>query len=188
METLVQLRRTYRGCFTKFIEKLEVFLKTEVDDSDLYVSHLSQLTEKYTKIHHLNDEILKLIQGKDRCTERDICNEIESAESYEDKFIFWRTKLERCISRADNGIDTYSVSESISNKRSFKLPKIELQKFDGSLKDWLSFWGLFKKIDEDSDIPNEDKYQYLIQSTLKGSRAREVVESFPPTAEITLKP
>ncbi|GBO31421.1 hypothetical protein AVEN_131366-1, partial [Araneus ventricosus] len=39
------------------------------------------------------------------------------------------------------------------------------------------------KIDEDSDIPNEDKYHYLIQSTLKGSRAREVVESFPPTAE-----
>ncbi|GBO35811.1 hypothetical protein AVEN_24543-1 [Araneus ventricosus] len=183
METLVQLRGTYRGCFTKFIEKLEAFLKTEVDDSDLYVSHLSQLTEKYTKIQHLNDKILKLIQGKDRCIERDICNEIESAESYEDKFIYWRTKLERCISRADNGIDTHSVSESISNKRSFKLPKIELQKFDGGLKDWLSFWGLFKKIDEDSDIPNEDKYQYLIQSTLKGSRAREVVESFPPTAE-----
>ncbi|GBL88872.1 hypothetical protein AVEN_158978-1 [Araneus ventricosus] len=34
-----------------------------------------------------------------------------------------------------------------------------------------------------TDIPNEDKYQYLIQSTLKGSRAREVVESFPPTVE-----
>ncbi|GBM38066.1 hypothetical protein AVEN_40947-1 [Araneus ventricosus] len=183
METLVQLRGTYRGCFTKFIEKVEVFLKTEVDDSDLYVSHLSQLTEKYTKIQHLNDKILKLIQGKDRCTERDICNEIESAESYEDKFIFWKTKLERCISRADSGIDTQSVSESISNKRNFKLPKIELQKFYGSLKDWLSFWGLFKKIAKDSDIPNEDKYQYLIQSTLKGSRAREVVESFPPSAE-----
>ncbi|GBM37184.1 hypothetical protein AVEN_14957-1 [Araneus ventricosus] len=121
--------------------------------------------------------------GKDGCTERDICNEIESAESYEDKFIFWKTKLERCISKADNGIDTHSVSESISNKRNFKLPKIELQKFDGSLKDWLSFWGLFKKIDEDSDIANENKYQYLIQSTFKGSRAREVVESFPPTAE-----
>ncbi|GBO37081.1 hypothetical protein AVEN_95846-1 [Araneus ventricosus] len=60
---------------------------------------------------------------------------------------------------------------------------IELQKFDGSLKDWLPFWGLIKKIDEDSVIPNEDKYQYLIQSTLKGSRAREVVESFPPAAE-----
>ncbi|GBO32563.1 hypothetical protein AVEN_112398-1 [Araneus ventricosus] len=139
METLVQLGGTYRGCFTKFIEKLEVFLKTEVDDSDLYVSHLSHLTEKDTKIQHLNDEILKLIQGKDRCTERDICNEIESAESYEDKFIYWKTKLERCISRADNGIDTHS------------------------------------KIDEDSDIPNEDKYQYLIQSNFKGSRAREVV-------------
>ncbi|GBM15386.1 hypothetical protein AVEN_199644-1 [Araneus ventricosus] len=130
METLVQLRGAYRGCLTKFIEKLEVFLKTEVDDSDLYVSHLSQLTEKYTKIQHLNDEILKLNQGEDGCTERDICNEIESSESYEDKFIYWKTKLERCINRTDNGTDTHSIS-----------------------------------------------------STLKGSRAREVVESFPPTAE-----
>ncbi|GBN40887.1 hypothetical protein AVEN_240861-1, partial [Araneus ventricosus] len=45
METLVQLRGTYRGCFTKFIEKLEVFLKTEVDDSDLYVCQICTSTE-----------------------------------------------------------------------------------------------------------------------------------------------
>ncbi|CAG7824208.1 unnamed protein product, partial [Allacma fusca] len=29
----------------------------------------------------------------------------------------------------------------------------------------------------------EEKFQYLIQSTLENSKAREVVESFPPTAE-----
>ncbi|XP_023217501.1 uncharacterized protein LOC111619908 [Centruroides sculpturatus] len=35
----------------------------------------------------------------------------------------------------------------------------------------------------DPNISDLDKFQYLIQSTLKGSRAREVIESFPVTAE-----
>ena len=40
----------------------------------------------------------------------------------------------------------------------------------------------FSRIHDNVDIPDEDKFQYLIQVTLKGLRAQEVVDSFPPTA------
>ncbi|XP_045480915.1 uncharacterized protein LOC123685302 [Harmonia axyridis] len=36
--------------------------------------------------------------------------------------------------------------------------------------------------DENSDLPDEDKFQYLIQSTEENSPARNLVESFPPSA------
>jgi hypothetical protein len=63
------------------------------------------------------------------------------------------------------------------------LPKIELKTFGGDVKDWLSFWSQFSRIHEDKEMEDEDKFQYLIQATASGIRAREIVDSFPPTAE-----
>ncbi|GIX84445.1 endonuclease [Caerostris darwini] len=57
----------------------------------------------------------------------------------------------------------------------------ELEQFGDDLKDWIPFWSQFQHIDKDEEIAPEDKFQYLIQATIVGSSAREVVESFPPT-------
>lgn len=51
------------------------------------------------------------------------------------------------------------------------------------MRDWLSFWSQFSRIHEDKEMEDEDKFQYLIQVTASGTRAREIVDSFPPTAE-----
>jgi hypothetical protein len=66
--------------------------------------------------------------------------------------------------------------------RKLKLPSIELKKFRGDIKDWLTFCGQFKKIDGDPDIDEADKFQYLLQGNSPDIRAREMVESFPPIA------
>ncbi|KAJ8964448.1 hypothetical protein NQ317_005384 [Molorchus minor] len=50
-------------------------------------------------------------------------------------------------------------------------------------KDWIPFWSQFKRIHNDDEIEKEDKFKFLIQSTIPKSRARELVESFPPSAE-----
>lgn len=67
--------------------------------------------------------------------------------------------------------------------RKFKLSKIEFKPFGGDIKDWLSFWVQFKKIHEDADIDNHDKSEYLVQGTIEGSRARQLVENFPAIGE-----
>ena len=61
-----------------------------------------------------------------------------------------------------------------------KLPKIELRKFGGEIKDWLSFWNTFRKIHEFKtrhyrEKINLFKFHYFLQSTVKDSR--EVVNS-----------
>ncbi|GFY06303.1 uncharacterized protein TNCV_2680951 [Trichonephila clavipes] len=64
-----------------------------------------------------------------------------------------------------------------------RLPKSELLHFGGELKDYLGFWSQFQRIHTDQDSAPEDKFQYLLQCMMQGSRAREVIESFPPTSE-----
>lgn len=64
-----------------------------------------------------------------------------------------------------------------------KLPKIELPTFNGVIKEWLPFWSQFNKIHGDQTIKNEDKFQLLLQAVVPGTRAGDLVRSFPSTAE-----
>lgn len=47
----------------------------------------------------------------------------------------------------------------------------------------MTFWSQFKRIHENDSLDIEDKFQYLIQATVPGSTARDLVESFPPTSD-----
>ncbi|GFT84242.1 DUF1758 domain-containing protein [Trichonephila clavipes] len=76
-----------------------------------------------------------------------------------------------------------TVVPTETEKRSFKLPKIELKKFSGEAKDFLAFWSQFQKIHNDKSIAEEDKMQYLLQSVEPKSKAERLVLSFPATAE-----
>ncbi|GIY19693.1 endonuclease [Caerostris extrusa] len=75
----------------------------------------------------------------------------------------------------------YDLTEASNSRRRYTLPKLQFRQFGEDLKDWLLFRSHFQHTDKDEDIAPEDKFQYLIQATIVGSRAREVVESFPPT-------
>ncbi|GBL90312.1 hypothetical protein AVEN_130403-1 [Araneus ventricosus] len=73
------------------------------------------------------------------------------------------------------------VQEASGIKKKFHLPKLEFRQFSGNVEDWVPFWSQFEHIHKDSHIALENKFQYLVQATVSGSRTREVVESFPPT-------
>ena len=40
----------------------------------------------------------------------------------------------------------------------------------GEIKEWLGFWSQFSRIHDDVDMPDEDKFQFIIQATVKCSR------------------
>ncbi|XP_046145659.1 uncharacterized protein LOC123988944 [Osmia bicornis bicornis] len=90
---------------------------------------------------------------------------------------------ERLKSRSSTDAQTALPAGANEVKKTYKLPRIELIKFNGEIREWLPFWSRFKKIHEDADMDREDKFQYLIQATVPGSRASELVTSYPPTGE-----
>lgn len=50
----------------------------------------------------------------------------------------------------------------VLNEHNFQLPRLELEKFNGDVKNWLGFWVQFNKIYVDEEIAKEDKSQYLL--------------------------
>ncbi len=87
----------------------------------------------------------------------------------EERFVRLKTTVQKILNNVK--IETLQ-NGSLNFQKQFKL-------FGGEIKEWLPFWAQFKKIHNDKEIENEDKYQYLLQATLKGSRTREIVESYP---------
>lgn len=51
------------------------------------------------------------------------------------------------------------------------------------MREWLQFWSQFKNIHEDLAVTKEDKFQYLIQAMVPETRASELLNSYPPTAD-----
>ncbi|GFW85164.1 DUF1758 domain-containing protein [Trichonephila clavipes] len=117
----------------------------------------------------LSEELLKEENGKQLFSE-----DFEEAETYRDRY------QENCFKIKNRLQENFAPSEA--EKRKFKLPKIELKKFNGDPKEFLAFWSQFKKIHDDSSIAEEDKMQYLLQSVEPHSKAERLVLSFPATA------
>ncbi|GBM32683.1 hypothetical protein AVEN_119981-1, partial [Araneus ventricosus] len=167
-----------RGKLTAY-NKVEELITLEGVD----ISELNVLKVKIDRLEITHASILELFP------EKDFEAEFEVVEDFRDKAIRIETKARRIITCQQNVSTILNSTHSDSaiivviEKRRFKLPKLELRKFDGDVKEWLYFWSQFEKIHDDSSIEDLGKFQYLLQSTVEGSREREVIESFPPTGD-----
>ena len=74
------------------------------------------------------------------------------------------------LSESVTGVSTANAS---IEPRTVKLPKIDVQTFDGELLHWQTFWEQFGvSVDKRSDISTTEKLVYL----LKDGRAKNVIE------------
>lgn len=172
MEKLIKARTPVRVNFTKTHKT--VMIETDTDKVRL---QLVKLEHFGAQLKDVDEKILeKLLDDEDAST---YDTEYDKIQTYYDQLDEARQKLVCLLTKRE-------VNDSASDrsmKRKLELPKIELRKFDGEVRNWLGFWSQFSRIHNDADVEREDKFQYLIQATTEGSRARDVVTSFPPTAE-----
>ncbi|GFS44488.1 uncharacterized protein TNIN_121591 [Trichonephila inaurata madagascariensis] len=103
---------------------------------------------------------------------------MKKVEEYRGKLDVARIRVKACFEKFS------PISESqvsvITEKAKLKLPKIELIKFGGEVKDCFSFWSQFSRIHEDT-ISDEMDVQYFTQSTIISSRELGIVDSYPST-------
>ncbi|GBN28394.1 hypothetical protein AVEN_155421-1 [Araneus ventricosus] len=99
------------------------------------------------------------------------------AEKYRDRFSEVMLHLNLKLTEKAIPIDP------LPPKRNFKLPQLQLKKFNGDTRDYLAFWRQFQKIHADPDIPNEDKMQVVEE----GLKVERLVQSFPAAASNYLK-
>ncbi|GBN39897.1 hypothetical protein AVEN_27393-1 [Araneus ventricosus] len=159
---LKRQRKSFRTSFTVCGKKIEDELIKEAPELKQLSILKSQISDKFTRLGTCQAEITNLI-FKVKDAEEVYEEDFLSAEEYRDKYTELRSQIEQM-----NFKD--SSTKDFSEKRKFKLPKIELKKFDGDAKDYLTFWSQFRKIHEDASIPNEDKFQYLLQLLCQNQR------------------
>jgi len=126
----------------------------------------------------MDEEVMNLLLQKE-ALEEELGKEMQSADEYASRYNRISRYVQECVSAAIN-VEEYSNSILNVNKRKFQLPTLEFKTFGRNVKDWLTFWGQFKKIDEDPKMDDADKFLCMLQATTPKTRAREIVESFPP--------
>lgn len=195
MDRLKKSRSVVRSTFTKVFHGLEDILKAEEQDVVKLQAQFEILESKHEELKGLDNQINEEMLASD-ATEEDMVIDINKADEYTTLFNEVKIKVNKVIkscndleSNCSNGtyhsqVSVGRVSQVVnSQQRKFKLPFLELKKFDGNLINWLQFWAQFSKIHNDSDIANEDKFQYLLQSIEPKTRAYDLVSSFPPTGK-----
>ncbi|GBN26735.1 hypothetical protein AVEN_120134-1 [Araneus ventricosus] len=76
--------------------------------------------------------------------EHEFSSDIDLTENYRDQWVAMKIKVDLILStNEENDEISSAVNET---KRNFRLPKLELKRFDGDTKNWLGFWGQLKKI------------------------------------------
>ncbi|GFX42562.1 integrase catalytic domain-containing protein [Trichonephila clavipes] len=167
-------RRVLRTAVTLSANKIESELKNDVVDLQKISLLQVQLKDKYLRLEAAQEAVSgTLLQLEDNGEEFE--TDFIDAESYREKYLEYYTRIDKKLGET-------VISEVPDTPRKFKLPKLELRKFGGDPKEFLSFWSQFQKIHDDGSIPNEDKMQYLVASVEPKSKAERLILSFPATA------
>ena len=191
MDVLKKMRTAHRTGFTKLLNELNALMTTENPNKDEIALAFELLEEKMTVLEESSAKVLKQILENTGDYSALYQTEDSSNDEYKKKYLTVRRKVSCTCgtsggdsSKNSVGVPTAGNTLTVHTERKkFKLPKIEIVKFSGNVKDWLQFWNQFRKVDEDKSVDDEDKFQLLLQSIESGSRVYDLVNSFPPTRE-----
>ncbi|XP_024872411.1 uncharacterized protein LOC112454980 [Temnothorax curvispinosus] len=192
MEAAKKKRTVMRTAFTRALNDLVLRItdaNTGATDLTELQVFLQVLEEKNKALEEANSVYITCLIETENVKTETIDAEMTSNDEYKRKYIRARmaamTHLPTAANNAGNNTMNSVVDKThlVSAQPMIKLPKIELKKFSGDVKEWLPFWSQFKKIHEDANINKGDKFQYLLQAMTPESRAAELVASFPPIEE-----
>lgn len=188
LENKKKHRKVVRCSFTKTANELAQLLQ-----NDPFVRRDTEivwecLKPKFEELRVCDNQIYSGLLDSDS-TEDQLLAEMEGCDIYVRRFtevrlkteekLGWKPEEEEDSSSNSSQRTRRTVDPPSSGKRKFLLPQIQFKQFDGNIRDWLAFWSQFQKIHNDTEIEYCDKIEYLLQATVPGSRARQIVESFP---------
>lgn len=106
--------------------------------------------------HCLDQDILAQLCTLEEYDEEEQDYELTATTEYKEKFRTTMLKADRFLDEKPSlnssltpDDDGRSFSSIVGHKKTYKLPKIEIKKINGDMKEWISFWSQFQKIHED---------------------------------------
>lgn len=174
----IQLRRIFSRTASELENDLKTYEDTKICELKLK-EKFEYLTMKKNELASSDKQILEELSIREEFDEDEYQSEYDKCENYSLRYINIKCRYEEYIVKNKNKGEKHQVTANIN----LRLPKVEINKFNDDPKTWLLFWGQYKKIHENTNIDNIDKFQYLIQSLQENSNARRMIESYPPSSE-----
>lgn len=179
MEQLKKSRKYLRGQATKLLNNIDDLAKKPEYKLQLNTLKI-QLESKREELKRLDKDILASTPDSDP----ELVSELETADSYEFNIIEGIQRINVIVgTKEEKEKKDESVHVRVKEAHlTARLPKIELQKFNGNIIHWMSFWQSFEAtIHNRQELSPIEKLNYLI-SLLQGEAA-QAIEGFALTAE-----
>ena len=151
-----RVRAGHRASVKRILSKAEDLLaRPDRDQAALSQLKLS-LKDKLDVLGQLDNDILELIDAEDALTE-----DIEQADIVKEGIYGVIVKLESASSAPpDPAVPKRVVVPPTADK--VKLPKLTIQRFNGELTTWMTFWDSFKSaVHDNPSLTDMDKFNYL---------------------------
>ena len=158
-------KRKSRGAYRTHCKRLEDEILHTISNYDpennLVITRVTALKSNYVtqleKIRVLDEEIADLVDADD------IDDELTNSLQAKDKSCEVVATIDAFICKLSISATLPSpASTSSSSSMRVKLPKLELNKFDGNVLSWKTFWDRFSSSIHDQDsISDVDKFSYL---------------------------
>lgn len=164
-------RRTIRSSTTRLINQIDNELRKEAQQRDL-----NRVREMLAVLSAKEDSLRELDKIVEEHTSlEDVEAEIELAEEYRDRVIEVKTRAHRVISETvSNPPPTRQSDASNANKQTMRLPKLQIEKFNGDVSSWQEFWSQYETaIHNNSALCKKEKFTYL-KTYLTGTAAKSV--------------
>lgn len=143
MEVLKKSRTVIRAAFTRNLGPLNSELMKENPNTKELQARLALVREKAIELEEINSKIFEVMLENDQTSEEQLLQETESADEYRIRNQQVKAAVNDVLVQSqvtpteDIGQTTHATSDM--HVHTFKLPKIQLPKFSGELKDWLQF-------------------------------------------------
>ncbi|GFT28909.1 uncharacterized protein TNCV_3585971 [Trichonephila clavipes] len=151
MAYLVEKQSPLCASFTKTYKSLMSLFDDENIEINYVKIKLATLERISADLMTLDNEILELALSADD-NGKSYSDEFESVEEYKIKY----DEAIVCVNSFKESKSQPNVNILSNENSKIKLPKLELMKFGGEVKEWLCFWS---------------------------TRAKEIIDDYPPTAE-----
>ena len=168
----IRSRRITRRTISKTQNELEQTLQMQNPDETQINSYIFMMEKELEELYKQDKEIQNALSDEELEDEFDEC---------------WnrRAAARNIIEKAKQYLKSKSSQEQIQNRKQnsndhVRLPKLNLNKFDGDATKWQSFWDLFEqRIHNERSLSGAEKLSYLIG--LLEKNALKTVEGFQIT-------
>uniref|UniRef100_A0ABD2WZE2 CCHC-type domain-containing protein n=1 Tax=Trichogramma kaykai TaxID=54128 RepID=A0ABD2WZE2_9HYME len=179
MDSVKKLRKSQRAQFTRAFNAFNEKIDNDAPREEKMIAY--QLLETRMMELDITQEHYNKLLCESEASEQDIEQQMATDDAYKTNFLTAKMKISALANTSGHAPNSNPNSAQSATRSN--LAKLNMPKFQGSVREWLPFWSQFKRVHEDPSISREEKFQRLIDATIQGTRANDIVRSYPPTGE-----